>query len=88
MEIPYRRVINSVRYRLPIQSYYVARRTDGKYWAGEWRWRGRTFTAVPRYVYRWGTERACRASIEANGIRDAVPVRIRYRKNRNPLDKL
>lgn len=62
-------------------SVWVAVRRDGKCWAGEWRWRGITFTEHWRYTYRWGSERACRAAIEMNGIRNTEAKRIPIDKN-------
>jgi hypothetical protein len=63
------------------RTVWVAVRKDGKCWAGEWRWRGNTFTEHWRFTYRWGSERACRAAIELNGIRNAVPKKVRLDKN-------
>jgi hypothetical protein len=55
---------------------WVAVRNDGKYWAGEYRWQGRTFSSHPHLAYRWGTESACRAAIDGNYLTDTRPKRV------------
>lgn len=60
------------------QKVWKAERSDGKCWAGEYRWQGRTFTNHPPNVYYWGTERACRAAIQAWGFANVHPKQVEF----------
>jgi hypothetical protein len=44
---------------------WVAVRNDGKYWAGEYKWQGRTFVPHLKGAYKWGTESACRCAVDS-----------------------
>lgn len=58
-------------------SIHVLRRDrDGKWWAGPWKWTGRTFVSNP--AHRWATrsERAMRARVEDEGFTGVTIVRV------------
>jgi len=57
---------------------WKAERADGKCWAGEYRWQGKTFTSHAPNIYYWGSEIACRAAIEAFGFANVRPVKIEF----------
>ena len=44
---------------------WVAVRSDGKYWAGEYRWHGKTFVSSLKTAYKWGTLSACECGIRS-----------------------
>lgn len=64
----------------PVQKRMVwrAERTDGKCWAGEYRWQGRTFTSHEPLFYYWGSEKACRSAIEWRGFANVHPVAVEF----------
>ena len=71
-----RRAYWGLRYRFLRRTEYAAIRSDGKYWAGPYRWQGRTFTAHRPLVYRFGTKRGCQACIDSHGLTgQAKPIR-------------
>jgi len=67
-----RRFIRRRRYVRPRNTAYVACRLDGKYWAGEWKWQGKTFTTSSQLAYKWGTPESCEAAIIGNQLRNVV----------------
>lgn len=60
------------------RTVWKAQRSDGKCWAGEYRWQGRTFTNHPHLFYYWGSERACLSAIQAWGFANVVPVAVEF----------
>jgi hypothetical protein len=74
-----RHAAHYLRRRLGMGATYVAMRSDGKYWAGPYRWQGRTFTVHRRYIFRWGTKRSCNAAIYGSGFSDTVTA-VRWKK--------
>ena len=46
-------------------SAWVAIRNDGKYWAGEYKWHGRTFVTGLNTAYKWGSLSACECAIRS-----------------------
>ena len=62
----------------PKRIVWRAERGDGLCWAGEYRWQGRTFTSHKPFIYYWGSERACRAAIEAWGFANVRPVQVEF----------
>lgn len=57
----------------PVKSVWVVRRSDGKHWAGPYRWQGRTFTNRDDCCYKWGTREAAESAVLWSGI-DNVTV--------------
>ena len=57
----------------PVRSVWVVRRHDGTYWAGPYRWQGRTFTRREDFYYKWGTRQAAESAVLWSGI-DNVTV--------------
>jgi hypothetical protein len=47
--------------------FVVVRLRDGKYWAGEWKWRGRTFTSRKHVAYLWGRRESAQSAVEQCG---------------------
>jgi hypothetical protein len=62
----------------PTRNVWKARRADGKCWAGEYRWQGKTFTNHKPFIYLWGSELACRSAIEAWGFANVIPVEVEF----------
>jgi hypothetical protein len=62
----------------PTRIVWKAQRTDGKCWAGEYRWQGKTFTNHKPFIYLWGSELACRTAIEAWGFANVYPVEVEF----------
>lgn len=62
----------------PTRIVWKAQRTDGKCWAGEYRWQGKTFTDHVPFHYCWGTEAACRAAITAYGFANVYPLAVEF----------
>lgn len=62
----------------PTRIVWKAQRTDGKCWAGEYRWQGKTFTDHVPFHYCWGTESACRAAITAYGFANVYPLAVEF----------
>ncbi len=60
----------------PRRVAYAVRRSDGKYWAGPYRWQGRTFTADRRFVHLWGTEVSAATAVAWEGFDDVTVVRL------------
>ena len=55
---------------------WVVRRTDGKFWAGEYRWQGQTFTDHIPFIYLYGTRSACMAGAERCGFANVEAVEV------------
>ena len=47
-----------------VRQQWVVALTNGRVWAGPYKWNGTTFTASERYYYRFGSESAARAAVE------------------------
>jgi hypothetical protein len=62
----------------PRRTVWRAERADGKCWAGEYLWQGRTFTHDERFIYLWGSEAACRAAIQWRGFANVRPVEVEF----------
>lgn len=54
--------------------YAVRRAKDGLWWAGEYKWQGKTFTSNLRNRYLWGSDNAAKAAVDANGLRNVEVV--------------
>lgn len=52
---------------------WAVRRDDGKYWAGPYKWQGRTFSNNPALRYLYGTRAAAESAILWSGL-DKVTV--------------
>jgi hypothetical protein len=61
-----------------VRLVWKAQRSDGKCWAGEYRWQGKTFTNHKPFIYFWGSELACRSAIEAWGFANVYPVEVEF----------
>lgn len=57
----------------PVKGVWVVRRSDGAYWAGPYRWQGKTFTRREDFYYKWGTREAAESAVLWSGI-DNVTV--------------
>jgi hypothetical protein len=62
----------------PKRTVWRAERADGKCWAGEYRWQGRTFTSHEPFFYYWGSEAACRTAIQWRGFANVRPVEVEF----------
>lgn len=65
------------RASLPV---WIARHDNGKFWAGPYKYQGRTMTRHLPLIYKWGTEQSCRSSIMWSGLSNVHPVKVDWVK--------
>ena len=67
------------KHQQPTRTVWVAVRVkDGRYWAGEWKWYGRTFTSDPRMAYLWARREQVESTLLWGGWEGVVPVEVDY----------
>ena len=54
--------------------YAVRRDSDGRYWAGPYKYQGRTFTTTPNLIYVWGSRKAAESALLWGGWRGVTVV--------------
>jgi hypothetical protein len=54
--------------KIPATRYVVRRDTDGRIWAGPYRWQGITFTEAERFWYQFTTIESANAAIIGSGF--------------------
>jgi hypothetical protein len=72
----YRRLAHSIRQPEPKKMWAVRRNRDGAWWAGPYRWRGETFTPLPRRAYVWGSQPAAMSAVQWGGWQGVTVVEV------------
>jgi hypothetical protein len=54
--------------KIPTTRFVVRRDSDGRIWAGPYRWQGHTFTEAERFWYLFANVESARAAVVGSGF--------------------
>ena len=71
------RLVVGERHRKPSNERWVVRRnTDGRTWAGPYRWNGNTFTQANRFWFMFASKSSAVAAVNGSGLLGVTVVQI------------